>query len=238
MEKKSMHFEILAEGLSDKKALDILVPKIIGNDNSCRIIRYKGVGNIPENMTTTQDARKRILLEQLPRLLRGYGNVFEKSGSPDAVIVVCDLDRRCQKEFREEVLGVVIETLKSYRKKLQVRFCIAVEEIEAWYLGDIHAVIEAYPNIKMTVVNRYVQDSVCGTWELLADSVYRGGHEALSQQGWMAVGAEKSEWAERISPLMDIDNNKSPSFQHFNKKIHELTSLHLEETCKGEIAYK
>jgi hypothetical protein len=233
-----MHFEILVEDLSGKKALDILVPKIIGNGNTCKIIRYKGVGNIPKNMNTTQDARKRILLEQLPRLLRGYGNVFEKSGSPDAVIVVCDLDRRCQKEFRDELIGLLKEVHKPFRNKLQVKFCIAIEEMEAWYLGDIPAVGNAYPNIKMAVVSRYVQDSICGTWELLADSIYRGGRIALTQQGWMAVSAEKSAWAERISPFMDIDNNKSPSFQYFSKKLHELTSLPSEETGKGAINHE
>jgi hypothetical protein len=35
-----MHFEILVEDQSGKKALDILVQKIVGNDHTFRIIPY------------------------------------------------------------------------------------------------------------------------------------------------------------------------------------------------------
>ena len=45
-----MHFEILVEDLSGKKALDILVPKIIGDDHSFRVHPYKGIGRIPKNL--------------------------------------------------------------------------------------------------------------------------------------------------------------------------------------------
>lgn len=62
-----MHFEILVEDQSGKKALDILVPKIIGDDHTVRIISYKGIGRLPKNLTSTSDANKRILLDQLPR---------------------------------------------------------------------------------------------------------------------------------------------------------------------------
>ncbi len=42
-----MHFEILVEDLSGKKALDILVPKILGNTHSFVVHSYKGIGRIP-----------------------------------------------------------------------------------------------------------------------------------------------------------------------------------------------
>jgi hypothetical protein len=97
-----MHFEILVEDLSGKKALDILVPKIVGNEHTFQIYAYKGIGRIPTNLRGSSDASKRILLDQLPRLLRGYGNAFAKypNNYSAAVIVVCDLDNKCLKPGR------------------------------------------------------------------------------------------------------------------------------------------
>ncbi len=71
-----MHFEVLVEDLSGKKALDILVPRIIGETNTCKIIEYKGIGHIPKGLSPKHDPKKRILLDQLPRLLQGYGRTF------------------------------------------------------------------------------------------------------------------------------------------------------------------
>ena len=68
-----MHFEILVEDISGKTALDILVPKIISNKDTFQIHFYKGIGQIPGDLKSSSDPQKRILLDQLPRLIRGYG---------------------------------------------------------------------------------------------------------------------------------------------------------------------
>jgi len=41
MRDKSMHFEILVEDQSGKKALDVLTPKIIGYGHTVKVIYYK-----------------------------------------------------------------------------------------------------------------------------------------------------------------------------------------------------
>jgi hypothetical protein len=89
-------------------------------------------------------------------------------------------------------------------------------------LGDFAAVKSAYQNAKDDVLDSYENDSICGTWEVLADAVYAGGARALSRKGWQAVGAEKSRWAETISPRMDIEINASPSFCFFRDQIRSL----------------
>ncbi len=215
-----MHFEILVEDLSGKKALEILVPKIIGDDHTFKIFAYKGIGRIPRKLGAGGDASKRILLNQLPKLLRGYGKTFVKypEDYPAAVILVCDLDDKCLKTFIEELNGI----LKLCNPKPETRFCIAIEEGEAWFLGDIPAIKSVYPKAKDAVLNRYVSDSICGTWELLADAVFNGGSNTLASKGWQAIGAEKSAWAEKITPHMDITNNASPSFCYFVAKLQEL----------------
>lgn len=45
-------------------------------------------------------------------------------------------------------------------------FCIAIEEMEAWLLGDEKAIEEAYPQAKMPLLRKYVHDSIVGTWEI------------------------------------------------------------------------
>lgn len=214
-----MHFEILVEDLSGKVALDILARKIIGENHTCDVKSYKGVGRIPVKMNASVDASKRILLANLPRLLAGYGKSWQEY--PAVVIVVCDLDDKCLKSFRNEL----IKLLNACNPCPETRFCIAVEEGEAWFLGYIRAIKQAYPKAKDAVLNAYVSDSICGTWERLADAVYKGGSQQLSSLGGHVVGAEKSAWAENITPHMDLDNNTSPSFNYFLGKLRELAAI-------------
>ena len=216
-----MHFEILVEDSSGKKALDVLMPKILGDQHTFRVINYRGVGRIPRNLRSRADARKRPLLDQLPKLLRGYGHTFA-GYAPNysaAVIVVCDLDDKCLKTLRQELFAA----LNACNPKPETRFCIAVEEGEAWLLGDIPALKSAYPKAKEDVLNGYQNDAICGTWELLADAVFIKRSGALQKMGWQAVGREKSAWAENIAPHMDVNANASSSFRYFRDKLRDLT---------------
>ena len=113
--------------------------------------------------------------------------------------------------------------LNACNPKPETRFCIAIEEGEAWFLGDIPAVKAAYPKAKEEVLNRYQNDAICGTWELLADALSSGGSSALRKKGGQAVGRAKSDWADKIAPHMDVDANASASFQYFRDKIRDLT---------------
>jgi hypothetical protein len=218
-----MHYEILVEDQSGKKALDNIVPKIIGSDHTFIVHSYKGVGRIPKGLRGITDASKRILLDNLPKLLRGYGKTFD--GYPRdfsaAVIVVCDLDDKCMKAFREELF----KTLRLCKPKPKTAFCIAIEEGEAWFLGDLDAVTAAYPQAKQHILTSYVNDSICGTWEKLADAIYPGGSETLSSKGWQEIGSEKSVWAEKIAPHMNVNNNNSPSFCYFRDKIRKMPRI-------------
>ena len=216
-----MHFEILVEDQSGKKFLDILAPKIVGDSHSFRVIAYKGLGRIPKNLTAAPGAGNRILLVNLPKLLRGYGNTYAgyPENYPAAVIVVCDLDDKCLKIFLQQLC----EILNHCNPKPLARFCIAIEEGEAWLLGDIPAIKSAYPKAKDRVLKAYENDSVCGTWECLANAVYPGGEEALSKKRWRGVGREKSIWAEKIAPRMDVESNKSPSFRYFKNTLQRLS---------------
>ena len=217
-----MHLEILVEDQSGKRLLDELVPRIIGADHSFRVISYRGIGRVPKGLEKVADASMRKLLSQLPQLLCGYGRTF--ASYPEeyrvALVVVCDLDDRCLKAFRAELHAL----LDACEHRPETRFCIAIEEGEAWLLGDRQAVREAYPRAKEAVLASYVQDSICGTWEKLADAVHPGGATKLRERGWQAIGAEKSTWAASIAPLMDVQRNMSPSFQYLRDNLRDLVT--------------
>lgn len=214
-----MHYEILVEDVSGKKLLEAIVPDIIGTDHSFRVISYRGVGHLPKGLPSATAIQSRALLNKLPGLLNGYGNTYRPdSNVKAAVIVVCDLDEKCLKAFRAELLRM----LDACSQKPVTRFCFAVEEGEAWLLGDIPAVKKAFPMAKNDVLNDYENDSICGTWEKMADAVYRGGARKLKTKPWHEIGLEKSRWAEKISEHMDIEANKSPSFVYFKRQLRSL----------------
>ena len=217
-----MHFEILVEDQSGKKALDILVPKIIDSNHTFIVRAYKGIGHLPKNLKGKSDPSKRILLDRLPKLLRGYGKTFAEypANYQAAVIVICDLDDQCLKKFKDELLNL----LNQCNPQPLTRFCIAIEEGEAWFLGDLDAIATAYPDAKSNILNSYNNDSICGTWETLADAIYPGGYKKLKKLGWQEVGRQKSLWAENIAPHMNVTQNKSPSFRYFYSKMIDLLS--------------
>lgn len=212
-----MHIEILVEDSSGQTLLETLVPKILGTQgdpHTWRIHFYKGIGRIPKNLNAGGDPAKRILLDQLPKLLRGYG----RTPGIDAVVVVLDSDRRDCVDFLAELKALAA----GCNPAPNTLFRIAVEEMEAWYFGDRQALLTAYPRAKADVLNRYQQDSVCETWERLADAIYPGGSAAIKKAGWPLPGQVKHEWAEKIGPLLEPDQNTSPSFGKLRDGLRRL----------------
>ncbi len=216
-----MHFDILVEDKSGKKAIELLVPNIIGDEHTFKVKAYKGIGRIPRNLKTTADPAKRILLAQLPKLFRGYGKTYAgyPQDYPAVLVLVCDLDNKCLVAFKQELNTI----LHACAPQPETRFCFAIEEGEAWFLGDLVAIKTAYPAAKTSVLSTYSNDSICGTWEKLADAIYPGGSIKLSSGGYQRVGAIKSEWARTIASCMDVENNNSPSFCYFRDKLRSLT---------------
>ena len=215
-----MRFEILVEDDSGKIVLDEVMKKIkslrnANSDLTHRIISYKGAGRIPKNLRSKGDPSKRILLEQLPKLLKGYGKSLQFTPHTVVVVVVVDLDNRNCKKFKKELTAV----LEACDPSPNTLFRIAIEEIEAWLLGDKEAVKSAYPGACKRidrVLKDYEQDSICGTWEKLVEAVEpklnKNKPELLR---FPLSGKLKCELAQKISPHLNIENNRSKSFQVF-----------------------
>ncbi|MBT9583169.1 DUF4276 family protein [bacterium] len=212
-----MHIEILVEDSSGKKLLDSIIPKILGplhNEHTWRLHAYRGIGRLPRGLKPGGDPRKRILLDQVPRIIQGYG----KTPGIDAVVVVLDSDRKDCASFLAELKAMAA----SCQSPPNTIFRLAIEEMEAWYFGDPEALLVGYPRARQEVLARYIQDSVCATWEMLADAVYPGGVAAVKKVGWPLPGQLKHEWAEKIGPWMDPERNQSPSFAKLRDGLRSL----------------
>ncbi|MEB1720999.1 hypothetical protein VDR40_10405 [Xanthomonas campestris pv. campestris] len=216
-----MHIEVLVEDSSGAKVVSMLLPAVIGlhgEPHTWRIHRYKGIGRLPAGLSTTADPAKRALLNQLPRLLSRYG----RTQGVDAVVVVLDSDRRDCATFLAD-LKAVLQRCNPAPKTL---FRLAIEEMESWFLGDKPAVLAAYPKARKEILSGYQQDSICGTWELLADAVHPGGSAAIMKAGWPLPGEVKHAWADHICPKMDVELNQSPSFCKFRDGLRKLTQAY------------
>lgn len=214
-----MHIEVVVEDSSGATLIETLLPALVGHQgepHTWRVHAYKGIGRLRAGLTPKSDPAKRVLLDQLPRLLAGYG----KTPGIDAVVVVLDSDRRDCSAFLAELTAL----LGSCHPAPNTLFRLAIEEMEAWFLGDRQALLAAYPHAKKDVLGRYVQDSVCGTWELLADAVHPGGSAAVRKAGWPLPGQLKHEWVAKIAPWMDVERNQSPSFEKLRDGVRSLVA--------------
>ena len=172
------------------------------------------MGRIPTNLNAKADPSKRILLDRLRQVLPGLG----KTPGIDAVVIVSDADKRDCRIFLAELKALAA----TCNPQPATVFRLAIEEIEAWCLGDFAALTGAYPRAKRAVLQGDVQDSACDTWALLADAVHPGGSTALKKAGWPLPGQVKHEWAEKIGLLMALDKNALPSFGKFRDGLRQL----------------
>jgi hypothetical protein len=217
-----MHIEVLVEDASGKALLNLLLPGILGeygNPHTWRTHAYRGIGRIPKGLRGSTDPSRRILLDRLPQILAGYGK--SQQSSYEAVLILVDPDDRDCMAFKQELNRI----LDGCRPRPRALFRFAVEEMEAWLLGDRPALLKEFPRAKPAVLNSYEQDSICGTWETLADAVYPGGAASLRAEGWAKIGAQKSNWALQIGRHMNPDVNDSPSLRAFRRGILKLCGI-------------
>lgn len=214
------HFDIFIEDISGKHLVDILMAKILPNEGySYRVHPYRGCGKLPENLSAALEIRAKTLLNNVPRLIKGFVNTYKNIPDYRAVFVILtDNDNRHCADYKAQILSTInSQTLIPVKNTI---VCLAIEEMEAWLLGDFEAIMCAYPSANQREYTTYVQDSVCGTWEKLArvidDKLY---NKKLKDAPFYIVGEKKSEWAKNITPHLDINNNLSPSFNYFLRKI-------------------
>jgi len=217
-----IYIELLVEDESGKILIEEIMRKFKGDreDLTYKINGFKGIGRIPKKINKVQGVKSFRLLNDLPIYLKGISNSLKNMPCQKAIFVILDNDDENCAELKEKLV-VLCNTLDL---SVKVFICIAIEEMEAWLLGDKKALYKAYPKAKQQVVNNYKQDSITGTWECLANAVYNGGVSKLKKEAtsYYDIGKEKCAWAKEIGTYMDIRNNQSPSFRYFISKLDEL----------------
>ena len=191
--------EVLVEGKSDGPAIKEALQRKFGlvENVHFRVHAHKGKGKIPAKLLNKPDPKHRGLLDQLPAKLLGYA----KSHQDGLVLVVVDADDAAPGQLVAD-LEIMLAQLPT---KPRVLFCLAVEETESWFIADLAALQLAYPKgLKKQILKNIEPDAVVGAWEKLA--------AALSIDPKKVSGADKLEWAVRISPHLHLDPPKSPSF--------------------------
>lgn len=214
-----MDFHILVEDVSGEKMLEVLLENILSSDDNCKIRSFKGLGELPTNLSL-KNLNNLLLNKTLLNDLYPVVQSFVETDPTIPIIIVCDLDNRQSRQFYNSIKQV----LNKCNPIPNISICFAVKEGEAWLLGDINAIKKAYPNNISQVLNSYIsaKENINGTWEKLADAVYPGGSKKLSSYPYPIIGIKKSEWAKNITPFMDVNINKSPSFNSFKNTVENL----------------
>ncbi len=204
-----MHIEFLVEEWSSKEVLNNLLPKIFDSSISYQIHAFQG---------------KRDLMKKLPNRLRGYKRAYKaRLGNDYKIVVLIDEDRVDCKKLKERLenissdAGLISKSKADLNEPFQILNRIAIEELEAWFFGDIEAIVTAYPKVNKNIANqkkyRNPDDIGGGTAEalkkLLQDKDYYQG---------------KIQTAREISRYMNPKNNRSKSFQVFYFKIAQTCS--------------
>lgn len=201
-----MHIEILVEEPSAEAALQNIVPMIVGQDVSFAIHPHQG---------------KSDLLAKLPGRLRGYRAWLP---SDWRIVVLIDEDRedcedlKARLEAAASEAGLVTKSIAGRTSQFQVLNRLAIEELEAWFFGDVEALHGAYPRVSLHLGKkakyRDPDAIVGGTWEAL--------ERELQRLGYHPGGLPKMSAAREISTHMDPARNRSKSFQVFRQGLMEM----------------
>lgn len=193
---------VFVEELSMETALEQLLPQML-NDIDFEIRRFQC---------------KADLLEKLPYRLQGYRSWLPETW---AILVLIDQDDDDCLQLKQQLedmaaqAGLITKSAAGQGNRFQVANRIAVEELEAWFFGDWHAVQAAYPRVSKTIPGKAGyrnSDAIAGgTWEAI--------ERVLKRAGYFKGGLRKLELAREVSRHMDAARNTSGSFQAFRGAV-------------------
>ncbi|HSL83507.1 MAG TPA: DUF4276 family protein [Thermoanaerobaculia bacterium] len=202
----TLHLEVLVEEPSAKAALNELLPRILPSTASFAVHAHQG---------------KPALLRRLPQRLRAYSAM---DWPQLRLLVLVDRDQEdCQglKQRLEEIASAAGLTTKSTAAggRFQAANRIAVEELEAWFFGDVEALRAAYPRVPKSLGARALcrdPDAIRGgTAEALARVLHRAGHLGTDYLPKITV-------ASAVAGHLEPSRNRSHSFRCFCNGIEAL----------------
>ena len=192
-----MTIHLLVEGASELALFERWAPRLLGS-GAVRVHPHQGKGELPRDLDAVPDTKQRGLLDQLPAKLRGFANAVHSK--THHVVILVDADR----DDPSVLAARISEAASRVAPALSVMVRLAVEETEAFYLGDQKALRRAFPGADMAKARAYQPDSIVDTWELFGAIVGDGG-------------GNKVAWAEAMGPVLTTRaaHSRSPSFKDF-----------------------
>lgn len=203
-------FEVLVEGISDAPTVKEIFERRFGlvEGEHFRIHPHSGKGSLPIDPAVKSNPKRLGLLDQLPSKLRVYAKNLPAHA---VVIVIVDVDDTPCVDLLEDLNAM----LASLPEKPKVLFRLVIEEIESWFISDANALRSAYPGrLKKAVLRGIEPDGIVGAWEILSQAL--GFNQASAGPG------VKLDWAERISPYLNLENPGSPSLRKFIEGVGRL----------------
>ncbi|MBO8093443.1 MAG: DUF4276 family protein [Prosthecochloris sp.] len=200
-----MTIELILEEPSAEAAMRLIMPKILAGRAEVNYINMRN---------------KSRLLQELPARLRGYKEQI-RSGADIRIVVLIDRDSDDCEALKSRLEQMAYEAgLATRSRPLEngqffVVNRIAVEELEAWFIGDPEALRAAFTSLRRVEIPKsFKNPDTNGTWEQL--------HRFLKKQGIYRGHYPKIEAAKSIARHMDVSRNASRSFQQFVKGVKVL----------------
>lgn len=202
-----MQVDVYVEELSAEVALRNLLPHLLPGDCLVRYFTFRG---------------KSDPLAKLPQRLASYRG---RPAGDWRVLVLVDRDNDDCTELRARLDGMAHQRQLATRpgpgaEQRLVLNRIAVEELEAWFMGDVEALRAAYPRVSATLHRQAKYrdpDAIAGTWEALERVLRRAGY-------YGDAGMPKIEVARNVSQHMDPERNTYHSFQVFARGVRALVA--------------
>lgn len=203
-----MHIEFLVEEESAEEALENLVPRIVGQGVTFKAHVHQG---------------KRDLLSNLPGRLKGYKHWLPEDW---LIVVLVDAHRqdclalKCTLEQAARDAGLITKTASGGSGPFQVLNRIVMEQLEAWFFGDVEAMTAAYPRLPASLGQRPRYRN--------PDSIVGGTAQALEREleraGYHRTGPNKIITARDISRHMQPERNCSKSFRLLRDDLKAIIS--------------
>lgn len=204
-----MYLQCFVEELSAEAALQALLPRILPEETEFTITVFQGKTDLLKNLA----ARLAGLATWIPADWR--------------IIVLVDRDDDDCSALKQRLnqmaaeVGLRLRGAGQEGQQLQILNRIAIEELEAWFFGDIPALRVVYPKLSEHLARRdRYRDSDAitgGTWEAL--------ERELQRVGYHKGGLPKITLARDVAPHLEPIRNRSDSFQAFYQGVRELVGL-------------
>lgn len=185
--------EILVEEPSMKEVLSVILPKILPTN-----------WVLDENYFIRSHEGKSDLQKSIPQKIK----VFSKYHEPAGIIILQDQDSNDCKILKNKLKEICFQN-----GDCKVLIRIVCKELESWYLGDMQAIKEAYPNFK---IDKYINKKKFREPDIM--------NNAAEEVEKILPEFKKINSAKLISQYLDVvdglkNKNKSESYKQFIKGV-------------------